>query len=500
MPPCKVQLLHHPCYSTTGDNNLIDEWVDKPGKHGVSADNKANSVWIHDCDDEYAVTVYEHGADRQSDPNQSVYTLKNGYWTSTNNSCKASQFDNQWLIKDNISSVNIEKLPKDNIIEDGEITYEIDIGKHYGAGKAYNTSLGGSKEGGWNNRWRPDVGNEYTKHPLSNEQTGDPCTSAARNRIWTQSSSNSRNTDPNAPGTRNAKMHCTFAINKSTLQQLNDNTKGSNDPRRKMYNSIIDRVCNAFKVSNPGFEYGYNNRCWDYFTDNNFKKDYCFEDNRMADDPLCTKSNLGDSYGILAEEYCKTNPDKEFCKCYNVVNYNTVCANRGTSKGCAVAKTKLDSIEEKLGVENATDALPCGQACSGNVYKPDGFMSGCDITYNACIQKIDVGASHDEINAVCNIDSGAEGQLTDGGSDGSGGSGGSSGSGGSGSVSTSAVEELKKTIAEDKKKEEEEAKKTKKKLIIGGGGGGIVSSISCIILIVIIVMVMSKKRGGRRRR
>ena len=490
MPPCKVQLLHHPCYSTTGDNNLIDEWVDKPGKHDVSADNKANAVWIHDCDDKYAVTVYEHGADRQSDPNQSVYTLKNGYWTSTNNSCTASQFDNQWLIRDNISSVNIEELPQDDIREDGKITYEIDIGKHYGAGKAYNTSLGGSREGGWNNRWRPDVGNEYTKHPLGNEQTGDPCTSAAKfeNRIWTQSSSNSRSTDPNAPGTRNAKMHCTFDINKLTLQQLNNNTKGSNDPRRKMYNSIIDRVCNAFKVSNPGFEYGDNNRCWDYFTDNNFKKDYCFEDNRMADDPLCTKSNLGDSYGILAEEYCKTNPDKEFCKCYNVVNYNTVCANRPTSTGCAKAKEVYDKyVDFKIPDPNVY--LPCGDACKGaNNYQPPGYNAGCDGTINACVMSIEIGESNDEVNAACNIDS--TGGLTTGGS---GDASGSDGSGGSGSVSTSAVEELKKTIAEDKKK-------TNKKLLIGGGGGGIVSSISCIILIVIIVMVMSKKGGGGRRR
>jgi len=488
MPPCKVQLLHDPCYSTTGDGNLINEWVDKPGSHGVSRDNKADAVWIHDCEDKYAVTVFEHGKDRQSDPNQSVYTLKNGYWTSTNDHCKASQFDNQWLIKDNISSVKIEKLPSDDIQEDGEITYEIDIGKHPGMGKAYNTSLGGSREGGWNNRWRPDAGEKYTEHPLPNGYTGDPCTSAARKRIWTQSSSNSRSTDPHAPGTRPAKMHCTFPIDKGTLQQLDDNTKGSNDPRRKMYNSIIERVCNAFKVSKPGFEYGNNKRCWDYLTDNNFKKDYCFKDNRMADDSLCTKSNLGDSYGILAEEYCKTKPDKEFCKCYNVVNYETVCANRGTSNGCPAAKEAYDKyVEFKIPDPNVW--LPCGDACKGNVYKPDGYNAGCEGTIAACIQKIDVGAAHDEINAACEINTGEANELTSG----------SSGSSGSGSVSNSTVGELKKTIAEDKKKEEDK-KKTKKKLIIGGGGGGIVSIISCLILIVIAIMVMSKKGGGRRRR
>ena len=109
---------------------------------------------------------------------------------------------------------------------------------------------------------------------------------------------------------------------------------------------------------------------------------------------MCTTAHLGaDMYNTLAEEYCVSNPDKDFCKCYNVVNYKTVCANRPTSTGCAVAKTKLDSIEEKLGVENATDSLPCGTACEEQTcINPMVLMSGCDITYNACIQAIDVGA------------------------------------------------------------------------------------------------------------
>ena len=268
------------------------------------------------------------------------------------------------------------------------------------------------------------------------------------------------------------------------------------DPRLRMYESMKEKACSKPEFLNMIVTHDLKT-CKDWDTSQALAKEWCEQDNvntkegNIVDDTLnlCTSAHLGtDLYNTLAEEYCKIHPDAEFCKCYNVVHYNTVCANRGTSKGCAVAKTKLDSIEEKLGVENATDALPCGTVCAGaNVYKPDGFQSGCDITYNACIQKIDVGATESEINAACNIDSGAEGQLTSG----------SSGSSGSGSVSNSAIEELKKTIAEKEEKEEEEAKKTKKKLIIGGGGGGIVSIISCLMLIVIAIMVMSKK-GGKR--
>jgi len=279
-----------------------------------------------------------------------------------------------------------------------------------------------------------------------------------------------------------------------------DSTK---DPRVSMYDKIAKKFCSKAENLNKIVTHD-NKTCTQYDTSKALAKEWCQQENaagegNIIDDTLnlCTTAHLGaDLYNTLAEQYCVSNPDKEFCKCYNVVNYETVCANRPTSAGCAVAKTKLFSIEEKLGVENATDALPCGTVCAGaNVYKPDGFKSGCDITYNACIQKIDVGASYDEINAVCNIDSTSG--ITDGES---GDASGSGESGGSGSVSTSAVDELKKTIAEDKKKEEEEAKKTKNNLLIGGGGGGIVSSISCLVLLVIIVMVMSKKKGGGRRR
>jgi hypothetical protein len=163
--------------------------------------------------------------------------------------------------------------------------------------------------------------------------------------------------------------------------------------------------------------------------------------------------------------------------------------------GCAKAKEVYDKYVG-FNIPDPNVYLPCGDACTGsNVYQPPGHDDGCSGTINACVMSIEIGESNDEVNAACNIDSTSG--ITDGES---GGLSGSSGSGGSGNVSTSAVEELKKTIAEDKKKEEEEAKKTNKKLLIGGGGGGIVSSISCLILLVIIAMVMSKKGGGGRRR
>ena len=303
--------------------------------------------------------------------------------------------------------------------------------------------------------------------------------------------------------TEDAYTRALQALSKAIHDDKDKWTIRSDDSRQEMYDEMRTDFCGLPEHLNAIVTHDLKT-CKDWDTSQALAKEWCEKDDNIVDDTLnlCTSAHLGtDLYNTLAEEYCVSNPDKEFCKCYNVVNYNTVCANRPTSVGCAVAKTKLDSIEEKLGVENATDALPCGTVCAGaNVYKPDGFKSGCDITYNACIQSIDVGQSNAEINAVCDIDSTSG--LTTGSSGSSGSSGGSNdsgGSSGSGSVSTSAVEELKKTIAEKEEKEEEEDKKTNMNLLIGGGGG-IVSSISCLILIVIIVMVMSKKGGGGRRR
>tara|TARA_B100001564_G_scaffold111011_1_gene92048 strand:- start:292 stop:1710 length:1419 start_codon:yes stop_codon:yes gene_type:complete len=296
------------------------------------------------------------------------------------------------------------------------------------------------------------------------------------------------------------KISCVYkgADQIKALSQAVKGADSNKDPRVVMYDNIAKKFCSKAENLNTIVTHD-NKTCTQYDTSKALAKQWCQRDHNIVDDTLnlCTSAHLGaDMYNTLAEEYCKTHPDAEFCKCYNVVNYETICANRGTSKGCPAAKEAYDKYVQ-YEVPDPLVWLPCGDACKGaNVYQPPGYKDGCDGTINACIQKIDVGASHDEINAVCNIDSGAESELTDGGS---GGSGSSDGSDGSGSVSTSAVEELKKTIAEDKKKEEEEAKKTKKKLLIGGGGGGIVSSISFLMLIVLIIMTMSKKGGGGRR-
>ena len=290
--------------------------------------------------------------------------------------------------------------------------------------------------------------------------------------------------------------------NGKTCQELaadNFSSLPTNDSRWAVWDTLTDATCsktgNLTKKVKPNSD----ETCLDRDTTKALAKQWCSDGDNIVQDSqsVCTKDKLGeDNYNTIAKSYCTSNPDKEFCKCYNVVNYETVCANGGTSKGCPAAKEAYDKYVQ-YEIPDPLVWLPCGDACKGaNVYQPPGYKDGCDGTINACIQKIEVGAAHDEINAVCSIDSGAEGELKSGGSGGSGGST-------STPLSTTQTSDLENTVAEmkkEKEEEKEEAKKTKKKLIIGGGGGGIISSISSFMLIVIIVMVMSKQGGGRRRR
>jgi hypothetical protein len=459
---CKVKMGSYP--------NFTDgvQWtISGNGDHGMVHNDSVESWEITGCENS-SVVFYEHGDHNQR---QQAHVLTNGKYQRYNSRDWIGAHGPYASPLSGISSAKIQSPGNESLVEGGRINATIDIPDGQGPRAQESSTVDN-----WDNYLKPNQDHGLSEH----------CPGATW-KAWQHAKT----------ADKPAKALCQWKITENNMASL----AASNETHVKgKYNTIINRVCNAIKNDKPDFKTGRanNETCWDLVSTQDFMKDYCFKENRMSDNPLCSKSSLGDSYDILATEYCVANPDKEFCKCYNVVNYETVCANRPTSVGCALAKTKLDSIEEKLGVKNATDSLPCGTLCSGaNNYLPPGYKSGCDITYNACIMSIDIGESNAEVNAACNIDSTSG--ITDGET------GGSDGSGGSGSVplSTTQTSDLEKTVAEMKKQkeeEDEEAKKTNKKLLIGGGGGGILSSISCLILLVIIVMVMSKKGGGGRRR
>ena len=392
---------------------------------------------------------------------------------------------------DDTESIRVERIPSANA---NELEYDINVLRYT------PSSPGDNHCGGC--RWWPEVKN--TGDPKNADRDDVLLVDLGESGSWQDNKGDEKTGRP-CPGGKgyfqsNTGVRCIYQKNIGNSLEVLDRTikdQGiTSDPRQPMYDSLKNDICSKSENLNTVVTKD-QKTCKDWDTSKALAREWCEKEDNIVDDTLnlCTTAHLGtDIYNTLASQYCVSNPDKEFCKCYNVVNYETVCANRPTSAGCAKAKEAYDKYVE-YEIPDPNVWLPCGDACSGvNNYRPPGHDDGCGGTIAACIQNIEVGAAHDEINAACNID--ASSGLTTGGS---GGSNDSGSSGGSTSVplSTTQTSDLEKTVAE-MKKEDEEDKKTNKKLLIGGGGA-IVSSISCIILIVIIVMVMSKKGGGGRR-
>ncbi len=388
---------------------------------------------------------------------------------------------------DNIVRINI---PTENINE-GRMRYDLKVMGKSNSGGAGDTHLHLYRE----NDGNPNASDQWLTGIYNDQNSikkGQPCPGG--DAYWKNA--------------MDSEISCVYDVKTGSglgrIRTLHGEIKNtfSGDPRKAMFDKIVDGYCDRAdrlddKVTSGS---GSDSTCRGFSDAKALAKVYCESgDNIETKSSLCTKesNSLGPTlYNELSENYCKNNPDKEFCKCYNVVNYETVCANRPTSVGCAKAKEVYDKYIG-FNIPDPNVYLPCGDACTGsNVYQPPGHDDGCDGTINACVMSIEIGEANDEVNAACNIDS------TSGVTDGE--SGDASGSGGSTSVplSTTQTSDLEKTVADMKKQkedEDEEAKKTNKKLLIGGGGGAIVSSISCLILIIIIV-VMSKKGGGGRRR
>ena len=455
--------------------------------NGDMGDRDASGRTTGDCRNT-TFLGFEHWTNRDNggiawimgEGDNNVATFKEG---NSHGKGKCANRDHRWYKRhDKLQEVVKIDIPTENINE-GRLREDITI-----YGKRYDTR---------NCQWGhfPDI-----------RRTGDGRYSANDSDQWLSGQDHKGKPCPGGDGYWKGfqKVSCVYkgADQIKALSQAVKNADANKDPRVSMYDKIAKKFCSKAENLNTIVTHD-NKTCKDWDTSKALAKEWCQRDDNIVDDTLnlCTTDHLGaDMYNTLAEEYCKQNPDKDFCKCYNVVNYETICANRPTSAGCPAAKEAYDKYVQ-YEIPDPNVWLPCGDACKGvNNYQPPGHDDGCGGTIAACIQNIEVGAAHDEINAACNID--ASSGLTTGGSGDASDSSDVSDAGdasGSDSVSTSTVEELKKTIAEDKKKEEEESKKTKKKLVVGGGAGGIISSISFLMLIVLIIMTLSKKGGGRRR-
>lgn len=388
---CRVKLRHHPCFNTDGQGNLIDNWSVWEGEslsRSVSpgGDNGTNAVVISGCD-KHAVTVYEHGHESQNTTNQHVYTFKDGYWETA--ACGSPhRVDHAWLLGDEISSVKIEALPQDNLKLNGQVTYEIEIPDN---NHGYNTKLHGKEYTAW--KYRPDGGQRHKDMPIGNGFNGHPCTKEAKSAIWTQGSAGSHGNPK-----RGQKMHCTFDINETTIKNLNESTKSARDPRRSMYNSITQRICDGIWESNPDFKYGDGEKtCWDMKKSQDSMEKFCGGSNikNPSRKKHCNQQVLGEAlYEQLAKEFCKANPDDAFCGCFNVTQPG-LCAQAPNLPGCKTVQPIWDKITESLDegdIAQFEGMQACyGSVCSGDVYQPTKWDINCDRDISICKADFDIG-------------------------------------------------------------------------------------------------------------
>ena len=472
MGKCSVKLRHHPCYNTDGDGNLINHWQVSEGQSlaaGASANDAANAVVISGCN-KHAVTVYEHGTAAQKRDNQHVYTFKDGYWETWNKKhCGNSnhQVDNEWLLGDEISSVNIEALPQDNLKPGGQVTYEIEISDN---NHGYNTRLHGGDYTAW--MYRPDGGGKHKDMPIGNGFNGYPCTNEAKSAIWTQSSAGTHGNPK-----RGQKMHCTFDINETKMKSLNEATKSNRDPRRGMYNAITQRICDGIWESNPDFKYGDGDKtCWDKKKSQTAIEKFCGGDNinNPSRKKHCNPEVIGQAlYDQLAENYCKNNPDKEFCACYNVMQPG-LCEQAPNLPGCKTVQPIWDKITESLDegdIAQFEGMQPCyGSVCAGNVYQPTDWNSNCNRDISICKADFDIGGDLIDSNINLKQDCGNTNEGGDG-----------------GGTTTTNTEEEKSLIEKVFKLEEDKDKKVTEKRTtkIGGTVSSISSCFMCMIAIVL---------------
>jgi len=219
--------------------------------------------------------------------------------------------------------------------------------------------------------------------------------------------------------------------------------------------------------------------CKDLDTERTQAKEYCNKDGRIATS-ACGKETLKnwgaeDVYHELAEEYCKNNPDKEFCGCFNVTQPG-LCEQAPNLPGCKTVQPIWDKITQSLDegdIAQFEGMQPCyGSVCAGNVYQPTDWNSNCNRDISICKADFDIGG--DLVGSNINLKQDC-GNNNDG--DGNGG----------GTNTTNTEEEEKSLIEKVFKLEEDKDKKLTEKRTtkIGGTVSSISSCFMCMTALVL---------------
>ena len=281
------------------------------------------------------------------------------------------------------------------------------------------------------------------------------------------------------------KISCIYDVKTGSglgrIRELHGEIKNtfSGDPRKAMFDKIADDYCDRADRLNDRITSGSgdDSTCRGFSDAKAMAKDFCeIGDNIAKETSYCTKESdsLGPTlYNKLAENYCKANPDKEFCACFNVTQPG-LCEQAPNLPGCKTVQPIWDKITESLDegdIAQFEGMQPCyGSVCAGNVYQPTNWDINCDRDISICKADFDIGGDLIDSNINLKQDCGNTNEGGDG-----------------GGTTTTNTEEEKSLIEKVFKLEEDKDKKVTEKRTtkIVGTVSSISSCFMCMIAIVL---------------
>jgi len=388
---CKVKVGNYPNFTQRV------QWAHQgDGLHVMKYDNAVESYEITGCDNS-SVSFFEH---HDPNPSQQAIVLTDGKYQMYNDPFWINQHGPYASTVNGITSVKIQSPGGESLVNGGKINATIDVPDGKGP-------LGEGDKHVMHANWI-----KYLKGNQDNNLS-DHCPGATW-KAWKHAKT----------AGKPSQALCQWKIDENNMASL----AASNETHVKgKYNTIINRVCNAIKNDAPNFKTGRGNKetCWDLVNTQKFMKDYCFKGNRMSTDSLCTKSSLGDSYEILAKEYCENNPDKEFCGCYNVMQPG-LCEQSPNLPGCKTVKPIWDKITSSLDegdIAQFEGMQPCyASVCTGTGYKPTSWDVNCNKDISICKADFDIGG--DLVGSNISVKQDCGNTTNEGGGGGGGGGGG----------------------------------------------------------------------------
>jgi hypothetical protein len=147
------------------------------------------------------------------------------------------------------------------------------------------------------------------------------------------------------------------------------------------YEDLVREYCT--NVDNYTEQIGNGQTCADK-TDTSMRSRWCLMDDegqeagtRLKTNGKCSKNKLGNMYHSTAASHCQTNPDDDWCICYNIKN--KVCDTNSSAAGCKYYEA-LEGNREYFGKEpeiedpdNPGEMIECDSKKHGPCPYSDGY-------------------------------------------------------------------------------------------------------------------------------